>query len=286
MGETHPPASMVVARDWCVFFGDPPCPMAMMSARDMAGCKKNTTTNGNRRWKMEEAILDLPSSILGFGRERAMDVLRTLKERCDPKYAALIVVDVQNDFVSPEGSAGKRGEDVSAALAMVPNLLRLINEARRIGLTVVYIRTTHSEWTDTPSWIYRSSQKSGLNTCREGTWGAEFYDGIAPLPSERVVIKHRYSAFINTDLNTVLKARNIQSVLVCGVATNVCVETTARDAYIYDYYVTMIDDCSAAYEAKLHLGTLENMRRHFGLVASSTEIIGTWKGLEKQAVGL
>ena len=51
-----------------------------------------------------------------------MDVLRTLKERCDPKYAALMVVDVQNDFVSPEGSAGKRGEDVSAALAMVPNL--------------------------------------------------------------------------------------------------------------------------------------------------------------------
>jgi ureidoacrylate peracid hydrolase len=170
---------------------------------------------------------------------------------------------------------------------MVPNLLRLIEEGRRIGLTIVYIRTTHSEWTDTPSWIYRTSQKGGLSTCREGTWGAEFYEGISPLPSERVVIKHRYSAFINTDLNTVLKARNIQSVLVCGVATNVCVETTARDAYMYDYYVTMIDDCSAAYEAKLHLGTLENMRRHFGLVASSQEIIDTWKGLPvKQAAGL
>ena len=66
-----------------------------------------------------------------------MDVLRSLKERCDPRLAALLVVDVQNDFVSPEGSAGKRGEDVGAALAMVPNLLRLINEARRVGLTVV-----------------------------------------------------------------------------------------------------------------------------------------------------
>ena len=216
-----------------------------------------------------------------------MLVLKTLKERCDPEYAALIVVDVQNDFVSTQGSAGKRGEDVSAAMAMIPNLTGLIDEARKIGLTVVYIRTTHSEWTDTPSWIYRSTQKSGLSTCREGTWGAEFYDGIAPLTSERVVIKHRYSAFINTDLNTVLKARNIQSVLVCGVATNVCVETTARDAYMYDYYVTMIDDCSAAYEAKLHLGTLDNMRRHFGMVASSGEIIETWKNLaEKQPMGL
>ena len=216
-----------------------------------------------------------------------MEILKTLKDRCDPRYAALIVVDVQNDFVSPEGSAGKRGDDVGAAIAMIPNLTRLIDQARRVGLTVVYIRTTHSEWTDTASWIYRTSQKSGLSTCREGTWGAEFYDGIAPLPSERVVIKHRYSAFINTDLNTVLKARGIQSILVCGVATNVCVETTARDGYMYDYYVTMIDDCSAAYDAKLHMGTLENIRRHFGLVASSHQIIETWSGLpEKRAMGL
>lgn len=215
-----------------------------------------------------------------------MEILRTLKERCDPRLAALIVVDVQNDFVSPKGSAAKRDEDVNSAIAMVPNLMHLIDEGRRVGLTIVYIRTTHSEWTDTPSWIYRKSQQSSLSTCREGTWGAEFYEGISPLPTERVVIKHRYSAFINTDLNTVLKARGIQSVLVCGVATNVCVETTARDAYMFDYYVTMIDDCSAAYEPKLHLGTLENMRRHFGLVASSNEIIETWSELQqKPAVG-
>jgi ureidoacrylate peracid hydrolase len=219
--------------------------------------------------------------------EEPMEVLKTLKERCDPRCAALIVVDVQNDFVSPEGSAGKRGDDVGAAMAMIPNLTGLIDQARRVGLTIIYIRTTHSEWTDTASWIYRTSQKSGLSTCREGSWGAEFYDGIAPLPTERVVIKHRYSAFINTDLNTVLKARGIQSVLVCGVATNVCVETTARDGYMYDYYVTMINDCSAAYDAKLHMGTLENIRRHFGLVASSHQIIETWSGLPvKEGVGL
>lgn len=216
-----------------------------------------------------------------------MLVLKTLKERCDPTLAALLVVDVQNDFVSLEGSAGRRGEDVSASIAMVPRLLRLVEEARRVGLTVVYIKTTHSEWTDTPSWIYRNSQKGGLSTCREGTWGAEFYEGISPLPSERVVIKHRYSAFINTDLNTVLKAKGVESVLVTGVATNVCVETTARDAYMYDYYVTLVSDCAAAYEPKLHEATLENIRRHFGLVASSQEIMETWRELQhKKAVAL
>lgn len=211
-----------------------------------------------------------------------MLVLKTSAERWDPRWSALLVVDVQNDFVSPKGSAAQRGEDVSASVAMVPRLIRLIDEARRVGLTVVYIKTTHGEWTDTPSWIYRKSQQKVLNTCREGTWGAEFYEGIAPLPTERVVIKHRYSAFINTDLNTVLKARGIESVLTTGVATNVCVETTTRDAYMYDYYVTMVGDCAAAYDAKLHESTLENIRRHFGLVANSDEIIRTWQGLKQK----
>ena len=78
--------------------------------------------------------------------------------------------------------------------------------------------------------LYRKPDGKDLKTCREGTWGVEFYEGIAPLPQERIVIKHRYSSFINTDLNTILKAKGIESVLVTGVATNVCVETTARDA--------------------------------------------------------
>src|SRR3990167_1980861 len=205
-----------------------------------------------------------------------MMILKTLKERCDPQWSCLLVVDVQNDFVSPRGSAAQRGDDVSAAQAMVPRLVRLIEEARRISLPVVYIKTTHSEWTDTPSWLYRKSQENTLSTCREGSWGAEFFDGISPLPQERVVIKHRYSAFINTDLHTVLNAKGIQSVLVTGVATNVCVETTARDAYMYDYYVTLVEDCAAAYDPKLQKNTLENIRRHFGLAASSREIMETW----------
>jgi ureidoacrylate peracid hydrolase len=215
-----------------------------------------------------------------------MLVLRDLKERCDPRWACLLVVDVQNDFVSPKGSAAQKGDDVRAAQAMVPRLIGLIEEARRVSLPVIHIKTTHSEWTDAPSWIYRKSQRSGLNTCREGSWGAEFYEGIAPLANERVIIKHRYGAFINTDLNTILKSRGIESVLVTGVASNVCVEMTAREAFMYDYYVTMVEDCSAAYDPKMHEAALENIRCHFGIVASSAEIVESWRGLnQKKAAG-
>jgi ureidoacrylate peracid hydrolase len=240
------------------------------------GCRKNTIIEEIRGLRIEDRSKP-------WRKEKAkMMVLKSPQDRWDPRWTALLVVDVQNDFVSPEGSAKQRGEDVTASIAMVPRLIRLIEEARRISLPVVYVKTTHGEWTDTPSWIYRKSQEKVLNTCREGTWGAEFYEGISPLPDERVVIKHRYSAFINTDLNTVLKAKGVESVLVTGVATNVCVETTARDAYMYDYYVTMVEDCAAAYDQKLHETTLENIRRHFGLVASSDEIIQNWQGLKQK----
>jgi len=215
-----------------------------------------------------------------------MKILRSLQERCSPEVACLIVVDVQNDFCSPRGAAAQRGLDIGAAVETVPRLVRLIEEARRVSLPVVYIKTTHSEWTDSPSWLYRKPDNIDDKTCREGTWGVEFYDGIAPLAHERVVTKHRYSSFINTDLNTVLKAKGVESVLVTGVTTNVCVETTARDAFMYDYYVTLVSDCSAAYNQALHEATLQNIRQHFGTVATSGEVIRTWRQAQPiKAVG-
>ena len=114
------------------------------------------------------------------------------------------------------------------------------------------------------------------DTCRDGSWGAQFFDGIVPRSDEKVVVKHLYSAFINTDLSTILKAKGVESLLMTGVATNVCVESTARDGFMLDYYVTMVSDCMATSDAVLHEGTLENTRRHFGAVASARDIIQTW----------
>jgi len=205
-----------------------------------------------------------------------MSILKSLGERCDPCRAALIVVDVQNDFCSRDGATAKRGADVSSTLEMVPILTDLIAHARAVNLSVIYIQTLHSEWTDTPSWLYRKPSGIDTDTCREGSWGAQFFDGIVPRSDERVVIKHRYSGFIDTDLNTILKAKGVESLLMTGVATNVCVESTARDGFMLDYYVTMVSDCMATADAVLHEGTLENTRRHFGVVASSREIIQTW----------
>jgi ureidoacrylate peracid hydrolase len=200
---------------------------------------------------------------------------KTLPELLDPAKAAILVVDVQNDFCHPDGSAGKAGSDTTAAMAMLPRLQALLDAARRVGTKVIFIQTIHTEETDSASWIGRHDVPR--LTCRKDTWGAEF-TLVAPRAGEAVVNKHRYSAFIHTRLESVLHTFRTETLLLTGVATNVCVESTARDGFMLDYNLVFVGDCSASYDPALHAGTLENMRRHFGVVANHDEIVAHWLG--------
>ncbi|MBI3077562.1 MAG: cysteine hydrolase [Deltaproteobacteria bacterium] len=210
-----------------------------------------------------------------------MDVpfLRTLEEKVAPGNAALIVVDVQNDFCADKGYFAKTGHDVSMAQAMVPNLQPLIEGARRAGVMVLFVQAIYDPVYLAPPWYERNARnKLEMPRCLTGTWGADFYQ-VSPLPTETIVRKHRYSAFINTELDLILRSRQIKTVIMTGVATNVCVESTARDAFMKDYYVVFVDDCSATYSKELHEGTLKNIEACFGIVTTSREILGAWEKL-------
>jgi ureidoacrylate peracid hydrolase len=196
-----------------------------------------------------------------------------MNERIELRQAALLVVDVQNDFCSLEGDGARRASKLQDVQRMVPRLVQFIEQARRARLPVIYIQSIHDEWTASPMWAVRRSDGELSKNCLPGTWGAEFYEGINPLPTEKIVVKHRYSAFINTELNTVLRSKGIQSVLVTGVTTNVCVEAAARDAFAYDYGVIVVEDCVAAYDERWHRNSLENIARHFGLVLPASKIL-------------
>jgi ureidoacrylate peracid hydrolase len=202
---------------------------------------------------------------------------RTLAEQVDPRQAALVVVDVQNDFCHAEGAAGKRGRDLSQIAGVAQHLTHLLGEARRVGLPIIFIRTEHGPWTDSQSWLGRNKTdaEQRVPTCEEGTWGCDFYV-VAPQPGERVVVKHRYSAFHGTDLDLILRARGIRTEQIGGVATNVSVETSAREAYQHDYEVVFLADCSAAYSPEEHDATLHNMAQHFGVVAREEEVCAAW----------
>lgn len=203
-------------------------------------------------------------------------------ERFAPATTAVVVVDVQNDFCHPEGVSARKGNDVTAAVEMVPRLKAFLDDARAAGTTIVFIQTTHDEQVDSYVWNTRGGDvdtAAYLPNCYTRSWGAEFY-GVAPETAERVVNKHRYSAFAGTDLDMALRTAGIESILVAGVATNVCVESTLRDGLSLDYHVSLLEDCCAAYAPELHEGTVKSVQGTFGAVVTGPDVAKMWKRID------
>lgn len=202
----------------------------------------------------------------------------TWTEVADLEKCALVVVDMQNDFCHEKGALALNGEDVASSQAIVPTLDRLIAEARRLGVSVYFIQTTHDETTNSPSWAARRRHRQH-EVCRTATWGTDFY-GVAPIESDVVIIKHRYSAFIGTDLELRLRATGKEVLFITGVATNICVESTLRDGYMLNFYTVLVPDCCAtSHGSAVQENTVENVRRSFGWVADSSMVISKLQGL-------
>lgn len=211
-------------------------------------------------------------------------MLDTLEKKVDPRHAALIVVDVQNDFCASGGMMDREGNDLSLVEAMVPRLVKLIGAAREAGVLVVYIQSIYGK-SDSPYlsevWLEQAQRRrqgsyTEYGVCEEGSWNFEFYGGIDPREDEVIVHKHRFSAFQGGDLDIVLRSRNIRTVIMTGVATNVCVETTAREAFVRDFHVVLVGDCSATYSQDDHDMTLRNIDHFFGELTTGEELAGLW----------
>jgi ureidoacrylate peracid hydrolase len=201
-----------------------------------------------------------------------------------PGSTALVVIDVQNDFCAKGGYYDKTGADLSFAASAVDRLVRLIDAARDAGVRVIYARNHYD-----PVYI-SEAQKARLRRvgwdipyCRQGTWGADFYR-VAPRPDEVIVTKHRFDAFYGTDLEVVLRVNKIQNLLMTGVATNVCVESTLRSAFFRDFEVVVVEDCCAARNLRAHEATLDNVRQFFGMVASADEVEQLWREVNDRPV--
>jgi len=198
-----------------------------------------------------------------------------------------LIIDVQKDYC--DSRLCRR--DTQPTDELMPRLLGLMEAAREAGVRLIHVCTEHGDWTSTPSWLARKWTENGQKPemCRPGTEGAEFMPGFEPLPGEVVVTKNRYSGFIGTNLDMILKSLGIKSIIATGTATNNCVEATARDGFMLDYYLVFCSDGTASYDRHLHETTLINIKNHYGTVASIDEIVGAWeqttgKQLRKQAV--
>jgi ureidoacrylate peracid hydrolase len=198
--------------------------------------------------------------------------------RVDPATTRLLVVDVQNDFLADGGwFANHGGHDLEGMRRAVDNADRLIGLARSAGVQPIFIRAIYDK-----KWLSKAMLERhelvglGIDHCREGTWGAEFYV-VKPADGEEVIVKHRYSAFIGTELDMLLRNQGVENLIFVGVTTNVCVESTARHGYMLDYHIIVVEDCTASYSEEPHQATLADIRRAFGRVATAGEIASVWR---------
>jgi ureidoacrylate peracid hydrolase len=209
------------------------------------------------------------------------DILDGLKERVAPHRTALLVIDMQKDFCLEGFATARAGRPLAAAQSVIPAIASLLVAARAAEILVCHIGfwTLLDYGSDSGPWLAqrRRATYASDRICMAGSEGAEFIPDLAPQPGEAVIRKHRYSAFKGTDIGTILRARRIETVVVTGVSTNVCVESTARDAFEDDYYVCVPRDCVASWDAGLHEATLATIDARFGLVSSAGEIAAIWR---------
>ncbi len=205
----------------------------------------------------------------------------------DFRETAVVVVDMQNAFVSKGGMFDLAGVDISGAPKAIQVNRRLLDACRTAGVKVIYLQMTYkSDLSDagtsaSPNYhkelamvLMRQRPELGGTLLVDGTWDWEIVDALTPQPGDRVVAKTRYSGFCRTSLAEMLRRDRIRNLLFTGVATNVCVESTARDAYFEEFWPILVED------AMNHAGpdfsrqaTLWNFENVFGWVTTSDAVI-------------
>ena len=173
--------------------------------------------------------------------------------------AALLVIDMQEFFLDSESPTFTCG-----GLAVLPNVKRLIDAFRAAGRPVIFTRHVHHpDLIDAGimAWWWKGM-------CVEGSPESEVHHEISPLPGEKVVMKHRYSAFYDTDLETVLRCIGIKDLVIAGIMTNMCCESTARDAYYRDYRIFIPADGTGSINEEMHVASLLNLAFGFSFVTT------------------
>lgn len=226
----------------------------------------------------------------------------SFEERIAPPHSALVLIDVQNDFCHPKGLSARSSKSTAMIDAAVANIKALLAAARAAGLFIVHVRAEYGPLYRNAGSPYRFPTTGGrepavwsasaadvaagyrfppeaVEVCLPGSWGARFVEGVEPRPGEAVLSKHRFSAFVDTGLDLMLRANGIRNLVIAGVTTNCCVESTARDAAMNDFYLTIASDCVGVKDhlRDLHEASLETMSLYFGLVRPSTDMIEVWR---------
>jgi nicotinamidase-related amidase len=198
---------------------------------------------------------------------------------------ALLVVDMQNGFCHPEGSFTRIDMGLEGAAEAVHNAAIAVAQARRAGIPVVFTRHLYRPGrADEGAALKQNSPAlAGIDGLEAGTWDAEVVAEVGCGPRDLIVDKVRFDAFQWTSLEPLLRGLGVDELVVCGVVTNICVETTIRSAFMRDFPVILLADCCAAQTRRLHelsvevltayrLATIEGITAGFDLSRAAVPV--------------
>jgi len=195
-----------------------------------------------------------------------------------PARTALLVIDIQADFAAEDGAMARKGADMTTIFPAVENAKRLVEAAREGGLMRVFTRAVTAPHLETP--IEREAKArrgdDGPGVCHEDSPGAEFVEP-RPHAEEPVVTKHRYSIFAGTGLAEKLKGRGIDTLVLCGLTTECCIQSSAWDAFERDFHVVIAADAVAAYQTELHRAALTALEMNGAILAQTASLVAAWK---------
>ncbi len=204
----------------------------------------------------------------------------------DPARAALIIVDMQNAFVHKGGMFDLAGMDIAGAQGVVRTIRTILDVARPGGLTVIYLQIGYrpdladSGGPASPNWykelalrLMRERPELAGRLLVHGTWDFAIVEELAPRDGDVVIPKSRYSGFAGTPLDSVLRTRGITHLVFTGIATNVCVESTVRDAFFHEYWPVVVADATMpAGPESQQAATLFNVETFFGSVTTAADV--------------
>jgi ureidoacrylate peracid hydrolase len=184
---------------------------------------------------------------------------------------ALVVVDMQNGFVSPEGSYAKLGMNISHYRTIIPKIRELIDYCRRVGIPIFYTEAVReASGIDLLTHVHILLPRSREEThkvpiCIRGTWDGNTIDDLKPTAEDHVIIKRRDGAFQDTELRMWLQSLGVNTLVFCGVDTSICVETSLREAFNLGYDVMLISDATASGNQQHYKTTLERVGNYYGI---------------------
>ena len=195
---------------------------------------------------------------------------------------ALLVIDMQNGFVSKGGSYDLMGLNISKYSEVVPSLKQLIGFCRKVKIPIFYSQAVREEsGIDLLTRSHRILPKSREERikrrpiCIRGSWDAEIVEELKPNFDDHVVIKRRDSVFQDTEVEVWLRSLGIDSIIFAGIDTSICVESSLRDAFNHGYDIILISDATSSNNLNHYNSTLDNIRNYYGLVMNLDEFIGS-----------